>query len=105
MLWMNSALLLLLLLCLHSPLRNTVTATPADDWSDKRVAGRDRLVQDRQAYFRVLEALLKKLQEVRRKRTRPDGGFFSRHDAMNDYLQSAYASELASDPYGPGKRK
>lgn len=30
----------------------------------------------------------------RQKRTSPDGGFFSRHDAMRDYLNSIYGKEI-----------
>ncbi|KAL8591529.1 hypothetical protein ACOMHN_000543 [Nucella lapillus] len=91
-----------LLLCLHTP-HYTVTAAPSS-WSEKSTS--QKAVDSKAIYRNLMQAMLNRLQDSRdTKRARADGGFFSRHDAMNDYLQSAYANSLATDLYGPGKRK
>ncbi|XP_076450192.1 uncharacterized protein LOC143286500 [Babylonia areolata] len=92
----------LLLHSLHTT-HNQASAAPAS-WSEKSPS--QKMAESKATYLNLVQAMLNRLQDSNKdKRARADGGFFSRHDAMSDYLQSAYANSLAMDPYGPGKRK
>ncbi|XP_025088796.1 uncharacterized protein LOC112560899 isoform X2 [Pomacea canaliculata] len=98
---LTAGLALLLLLSVHVSL-TSVMAAPTQ-WTGDRVQVHPTY-NEAGDFLSLVQNIMNRLQADKQKRTSPDGGFFSRHDAMRDYLNSIYASELASDPYGPGKR-